>query len=71
MPLATWFRSRSGLGALCDILLEPRSLQRAYLHGSRLRWVVEQHRSGAADHAELIWGLLNLELWQRGMIEAS
>jgi hypothetical protein len=29
---------------------------------------VHEHRSGTRDHGELLWGLVNLELWHRIMV---
>ena len=54
-----------------DMLDEPRSRQRSYLDGKVLARVVREHRRSQANHAELLWGLLNLELWQRVLVEGD
>lgn len=71
MPLEDWLRQRDGMGRYLDMLLEPRARQRDYLDGAALTGLVEEHRKGRANHAELLWGLLNLELWQRVMLEGE
>lgn len=71
MPLEGWLRQPQGMGRYLDMLDEPRSRQRGYLDGRSMGNLVEEHRSGRANHAELLWGLLNLELWQRVMLEGE
>ena len=71
LPLRDWMRDSEGMGLDLDMLLEPRSLEREYLEAAAVRKVVETQRSGEADHAELLWGLAILELWQRVLVESS
>lgn len=71
MPLEEWLRQPQGMGRYLDMLLEPRAQQRDYLARGELQKLVQQHRGGQANHAELLWGLLNLELWQRIMLEGT
>jgi len=69
VPLTAWLRNPAGLGRFMDMLLEPRSLQRGYLDSRGVRRLVQDHRDRGGDHTEILWGLINLELWQRIMIE--
>jgi len=69
VPLNEWFRNPLGLGQFLDLLLEPRSLQRGYLKSQSVRKIVDEHRHGGKDYGELLWGLVNLEVWHRVMIE--
>jgi asparagine synthase (glutamine-hydrolysing) len=71
LPLAEWMRQPRSLGRYLDMLLEPRSRQRGYLDGERLSQIIAEHRSEEADHAEILWGLLNLEVWQREMVDGA
>lgn len=71
VPIGDWMRPGGPLAELCAVLLEPRSLERGYLEAARLRGLVEEHRSGRADHHEILWALLNLELWQRLLVEGG
>jgi len=47
------------------VLLSPESLDRGILRESRLRQMVDDTRTGRADHSYLLQVLLILELWQR------
>jgi hypothetical protein len=47
------------------VLLSPESLDRSILRESRLRQMVDDTRTGRADHSYLLQVLLILELWQR------
>ena len=69
VPLSEWFRDPLGLGRFLDLLVEPRSLQRGYLKPQSVRKIVDEHRRGGKDYGELLWGLVNLEVWHRVMIE--
>lgn len=68
VPIAQWMRDGI-LRPYADLLTEPRCLNRGLLDPDAVRSVVEAHRSGTADHGELLWGLVNLELWHRVMID--
>lgn len=63
VPIAQWLREPKGLGELAAGLLEagglPGCIRREYVIRA---W--EQHRSGAADHSEFLWAMLNLRLWK-------
>ena len=30
-----------------------------------MKSLVTQHRAGSADYSELLWGILNLQIWRR------
>jgi len=38
---------------------------RAYCDGAVLDRLLEQHLAGKRNHEELLWTLLNLEIWHR------
>ena len=70
VPLAEWLRGP--LRALPeDVLLDPGALERGWFRPERLRELIDQHRSGHADHAEKLWALLQLELWQRTYLDGG
>jgi asparagine synthase (glutamine-hydrolysing) len=66
-----WSRWLAGpqLQQIRDLLLEPRSLDRRLFEPSAIERLFHEHRAGHRDHADRIWRLLNLELWQRVCIE--
>ena len=67
MPLAEWFRDPRGLGRYLDMLDEPRSRQRDHLEPGSLERLVQSFRQGTEVRAEMLWALVNLELWHRGV----
>ena len=50
---------------LLDHLRGSGSLTRAYFHAPALDRVLDEHLSGRRQHEELLWTLLNLEIWHR------
>ena len=66
-----WSRWLAGpqLEQIRSLLLEPRSLDRRLFEPSAVERLFHEHRAGHRDHADRIWRLLNLELWQRVCIE--
>jgi asparagine synthase (glutamine-hydrolysing) len=64
IPLARWFRS--DLAPLVDATLcAPTSRVAEHLSGPAVRALVDEHRRGAADHANALWTLLTLEVFLR------
>ena len=63
-PLAEMFR-----GKLADyveaVLLSRRALQRGYFRPEKIREIVGDHKSGRANHHDILWRLLVLEEWHR------
>ncbi|MDN5864205.1 MAG: asparagine synthase (glutamine-hydrolyzing) [Gammaproteobacteria bacterium] len=64
VPLANWFRG-SFAPLLDDLVLGERALDRGLFDANRLRRLVAEHKRGAWNHADRLWALMNLELWQR------
>ena len=70
VPVTAWLRRGGALEPYVDMLGEARTLQRGRLDRRALTTVVAEHRAGRRDHGELLWALINLELWQRMLIDA-
>ncbi len=68
VPIAAWFR-RELRDLLSDTLLSPECLGRGYFKEDAVRRLVDEHTRGAADHADRLWALLNLEIWHREFID--
>jgi asparagine synthase (glutamine-hydrolysing) len=62
VPVRTWLRSDWGLGVREE--LAASDLDGVLDTASVLR-LVDQHRSGAADHSRVVWSLMILTRWQR------
>jgi asparagine synthase (glutamine-hydrolysing) len=69
VPVAEWLRSGGALDEYLGMLLEPRARARGWLADGAVAQLVGEHRAGVRDHGELLWGLINLELWQRVLLE--
>jgi asparagine synthase (glutamine-hydrolysing) len=70
VPIARWFRGKLR-GAIEEILLDPRTLQRGYLRPDYVRQVLELHGSERGDYSRRILSMLILELWHRRFVDAG
>lgn len=71
VPLAEWLLDPGGLGRFLNLFAEQRFKQRGFLKHDVLLRLVAEHLSGKADHSEILWGLINLELWYRIYVEGD
>jgi asparagine synthase (glutamine-hydrolysing) len=53
------------------LLLEPRSVDRAFFKRTAIEKLIREHRAQYRDHYDRIWRLLNLELWHRVCLEGE
>jgi asparagine synthase (glutamine-hydrolysing) len=63
VPLAQWFRNRKGLGRYLDYLASSPFRRRGIWNVPAVDRCVDEHMAARKDHSELLWVLLNLELW--------
>jgi asparagine synthase (glutamine-hydrolysing) len=68
-PLARMFKDDLG-SYVEDILLDRQTEQRGYFDPLFTRRLVQEHRSGDADHHSVLWRLLILEEWHRQFADA-
>jgi asparagine synthase (glutamine-hydrolysing) len=52
-------------------LLEPRTTERNLFRPEAVQRLFAEHRAKSRDHGNRIWRLLNLEIWQRIMIDGE
>jgi asparagine synthase (glutamine-hydrolysing) len=64
VPLRQWFASEGPVGRLLTEVIEGPEVGEL-LDREALRGLVADQRRLAADHSELLWGVLNLGLWRR------
>ena len=69
-PIRSWLAGPQ-LDVIERLLLEPRSLARGLFKPEGLQRLLAEHRERHADHADRIWRLLNLELWQRVFLDRN
>jgi hypothetical protein len=53
------------------MLLEPRSTDRRLFRAESVKQLFAEHRAKARDHGTRIWRLVNLEIWQRIMLDGE
>ncbi len=53
------------------MLLEPRSTERGLFRPEAVKQIFAEHRTKVRDHGNRIWRLINLEIWQRVMIDGE
>lgn len=64
VPLADWFRGKGPMARLLQDVADSDRL-RAVIEPNQLANLIAEHRAGERDHAELLWGLVNLGLWRQ------
>jgi asparagine synthase (glutamine-hydrolysing) len=70
VPFGVWMRG--GWNDLArDVLLDSRTRQRGIVDAGEVDRLLAAHRTGAAEGADAIWSLLNLELWYRTFIDGG
>jgi asparagine synthase (glutamine-hydrolysing) len=74
VPLRRWFSSTDGrpsalLAWARDVLSDRRTDERGWTRPREVRRLVDQHQTGARDHAGRIWALVCLELWARQHVD--
>jgi asparagine synthase (glutamine-hydrolysing) len=70
VPLGRWFRSELRQVPR-EILLDSRSIDRGFFRESRVRGIIDEHESGAYEHANKLWALIQLELWLRTFVDVK
>jgi asparagine synthase (glutamine-hydrolysing) len=62
VPLPQWFAGKGPMATLLSESLEANTS--SWFDAKTLRQLLDEHRAGTADHSELLWGVLNLQLWR-------
>jgi asparagine synthase (glutamine-hydrolysing) len=68
LPLDHWLRGELGSHAR-DVLLDPATLARGLTRAEGVRRLLDEHRSGRANHEDALWALLMLEHWFRACMD--
>jgi asparagine synthase (glutamine-hydrolysing) len=70
VPVGRWLRGPFW-PLVRECVLSPRAAERGLFQPAELLRLAAEHRSGAADHGERLWLLVNLELWHRVCVEGE
>jgi len=68
VPIGPWLRGPFS-PVVNEFVLSPRAAGRGLFQPKEVARLAEEHRSGAIDHGERLWLLVNLEIWHRVFIE--
>jgi asparagine synthase (glutamine-hydrolysing) len=70
VPFGTWVRG-TFRPILDEYVLSTRALDRQLFNPQTVRRIVDEHLSGTRAHADRLWLLVNLEMWQRMAIDGE
>lgn len=70
MPTSSWLR-REAHSFMRDVLSPSTVRRRGLFHPPFIEKLIREHESGFADHGSLLWGLMNVELWQRIFMDSA
>ena len=71
VPISRWLRNPRGLGRYLELLLDSTFRNRGHCDPKIVETFIRQHSQGLADHSEILWGLINLELWWRLFVDSN
>jgi len=70
VPLGPWLRGPFW-PVVEDFVLSPRATARGLFVAPEVRRLAEAHRAGTGRHADRLWLLVNLEIWQRIFVDGE
>jgi asparagine synthase (glutamine-hydrolysing) len=70
VPVGAWFRGEFR-SVIDEFVLGERAASRGYFAAEVVRDLVARHQSGAENHAERLWALVNFEMWLRRFIDGE
>jgi asparagine synthase (glutamine-hydrolysing) len=69
-PVGAWFRGKYR-SVIDDYALSARTRNRGVFNPDFVRYLVAEHQSGARDHSQRLWSLVNFEMWARQFIDGE
>ena len=70
VPVGAWFRGRFR-HVVDEYVLSQRAASRGVFDTAFVRDLVARHQSGAEDHSERLWSLVNFEMWLRRFVDGE
>lgn len=71
VPVSDWLKDKSGLGRYLELFSDKSFKLRSYFESVRIQQLIDEHLTGKYNHCEILWNLINFELWYRIFIEKS
>ena len=69
MPSSSWLR-KEARSFMRDVLSLSALRRRGLFNPPFVEKLIAEHENGFADYGGLLWGLMNVELWQRIFIDS-
>src|SRR6201988_827591 len=70
VPIGAWFRG-AYKSVIDEYVLSERATSRNIFNSEVVQDLVNRHQSGAENHDERLWALVNFEIWQRQFFEGK
>lgn len=64
VPLNQWFKEPNGIGGGLDEI-SPEIHASGLIEKDRFKTIISEHKTGRADHSEILWASLNFWLWKK------
>ncbi len=71
VPIVDWLRDRNGLGRYLAMFFEDQFKDRGLVDSTMVNNLVSEHLAGKSNHCEILWSLINLELWLRIFVDKT
>lgn len=68
-PLAAWFRDPGGLGKYLDLLKSDGFVKDEIFKHESINMMVKQHLANKMDYSEILWELINFQLWRQAFFK--
>lgn len=69
VPLGAWLRDRKGLGGYLDLIRGDEFRSSGLFNVDSIDRLIQQHMAGRDDHGEILWELINLQLWKQMYVD--
>ncbi len=69
MPFSLWFRKECR-SFVHDLLSPETTKRRGLFNSDYIQSLLLEHDAGTADHGQLLWGLMSVELWHRAFLDS-
>lgn len=70
VPVGAWFRG-AYRGVINEYVLGARARDRGIFDPMYVRALASEHQSGAQDHSQRLWSLVNFEIWMRQFMDGE
>jgi len=70
IPISAWFR-REARSFVRDMLSPAVIQRRGLFNGAYVEKLLKEHEAGFAEHGNLLWGLMSVEIWLRLFVDST